>query len=294
MFFIVLCAALSFVLLPVIDTAHIRFEGRSVQQSHPFTFRSGEETPANNVLRSQSPPVRKPACPVSIAQDPPRNRMIAFPGTPFQRGARNPLTGTAPFQRVIRQLTISPRIVGGQFASWNLQKYMVILYGLGGSICSGTLISPKWVMTAAHCRITKDHVVSLGKSQAFKDRSVYGIRRVFSHPSFEPSPGVKQYEYDIAVVEIDRGPLRKSQFMRINDDAEFPTDRSFVRTIGYGQISFENKFADPKLYGLRQVDLPVMPHSKCQARYDLLSVPQTITDRSQICAGYTGRKCDTW
>lgn len=282
-----------------VDSEFHHFDLGYVREEATFLVKVREwprdATTSNYVLRSHSVRMRKPACPVSIAQDSPTSRTDIRKEDRFGDIVTAKWSSGSVLRSTARQLQVTPRIVGGHFASSNLQGYMVAIYEPSFStICSGTLISPRWVLTAAHCRITKDHVVTLGTSQAFNGGPVFRIRTVITHPSFEPVPGVRQFKYDIAVIELMGGPRRTSKFMRINDDPGTPVDGSFVRTIGYGVLSFENQQPNSKLYTLRQVDLPVVKHSQCQFRYTILSVPESIVAKKQICAGYSWRKCDTW
>ena len=43
------------------------------------------------------------------------------------------------------------RIIGGEFAKKDAWPWQVAIYYMGQFMCGGSLLSPTWIMTAAHC-----------------------------------------------------------------------------------------------------------------------------------------------
>lgn len=219
-------------------------------------------------------------CPVRINQDPPQKA----PSSQFSlvRAAHDSSAST------------TMRIVGGGFASPNLLGYMAAVNGPGfRGFCSGTLISPNWIMTAAHCSslfINNNGTVGLGTSQLGVDGIQFKTLRSFIHPKFISGEDWERFAYDIAVLEISGGPLPKSKFMKINDDPHSPSAGEFARAVGYGRTYFLN--SRTKKFALRQVDVPVTSFQICNSAHKNRLAP--ILKRKQICAGYRSGDCSPW
>ena len=95
------------------------------------------------------------------------------------------------------------RIVNGQAATECEWKWQVGLTYGGSHFCGGTLISPRWVLTAAHCvadgepfRVVAGDYDRLSPSDAYEMEFL--VSRVVPHASYNPN----SLEYDFALVEL--------------------------------------------------------------------------------------------
>eukprot|EP00928_Gymnodinium_smaydae_P046557 TRINITY_DN31018_c0_g1_i1.p1 TRINITY_DN31018_c0_g1~~TRINITY_DN31018_c0_g1_i1.p1 ORF type:complete len:398 (+),score=14.83 TRINITY_DN31018_c0_g1_i1:104-1297(+) len=92
------------------------------------------------------------------------------------------------------------RVVNGFDTStcqWRWQAYV----GAHG-LCGGSLVSDRWILTAAHCvnsTSEKDITVKLGLRDLDQVSHVYRVRRIVTHHKYEP----RQVRYDFALLELD-------------------------------------------------------------------------------------------
>ncbi|XP_065208560.1 chymotrypsin-like elastase family member 1 [Planococcus citri] len=101
------------------------------------------------------------------------------------------------------------RVLNGENVPEGMLPHMAFLFGELGN-CSGTLISEKFVMTAAHC--TFDAVcperqikIKLGSLDNTNDGTGrwYGVDRIYNHPYFKNSEtDLKSWPHDIALIEL--------------------------------------------------------------------------------------------
>jgi len=93
------------------------------------------------------------------------------------------------------------RIVNGEDATECEWKWQAQLRR-GYSFCGGTLISPDWVLTAAHCVGNTNFDVRFGDHNVSQSSSNVQTRRaakVYAHPKYETRPT----RYDLAMVKLD-------------------------------------------------------------------------------------------
>ena len=179
------------------------------------------------------------------------------------------------------------RIVGGRGAEitdWSWQVALVKGTASKGRAfnCGGSIISPRWILTAAHCLFDKKGTLSTelevvhGRNRPL---SYEGIRadRLIPHPGYDP--GTTDLENDIALIRLVENipntlPIQLSSG-RLDDI--FARPETCATVVGWGRTA-----EDPQssVGTLRQAYLPILKNSDCAVAY-----PGEVTD-SHICAGY--------
>ncbi|KAL7825437.1 hypothetical protein AOLI_G00326440 [Acnodon oligacanthus] len=179
------------------------------------------------------------------------------------------------------------RIVGGQLQPQGGSPWQVLLRRKDeNGFCGGTLISPRWVITAAHClQETPDHVTIGDYDKLRPDEGEQQIRveKVLVHPHFHEYT----FDSDIALLYLSQ-PV---EFSAVVSPACMPNahlakvlmmenQRGLVT--GWGATSFlgsSSRF-------LRKVVLPVIGQEEC-----MRSTEQVITD-NMFCAGFLQAEMD--
>ena len=102
----------------------------------------------------------------------------------------------------------SKRITGGHETEVNAYPWMVFVLTSHGSMCGGSLISYRWVITAAHCAMVQspDHIrVDLGQHALYDSTEAVLVRKdvieVHHHPSFN----LQQVSHDLALLKLKEG-----------------------------------------------------------------------------------------
>lgn len=180
-----------------------------------------------------------------------------------------------------------PKVVNGDAVSNGKYKFIVALQRLDlkdrgdptGHWCGGTLLSTKYVLTAAHCvaEINKDGslvVTNMSLITAVMGMTEYGLgqgkeRRIASikiHPQYGES-GVDD-GYDVAILELDQkiSGLPKVKLAMSGDDLP----GVFATVAGWGNIVAQYPDYEPApLYSkeMRSVDLPIITNETCEKAY---------------------------
>lgn len=198
----------------------------------------------------------------------------------------------------------TPRIVGGSPIASGLLPYLVAIQRIEGrsdkwsTKCTGTLISQRWALSAAHCDISKtDRVLLLADNTADGvtmkpegEAVAVEIATVHRHPDYIESDADGS-QFDIVAMELKSDAPKDAKFMKVCINKNIPEEKSFVRVAGFG-LQFEDE--SPSLgRPLLQVDVPVTSFSTCESVYGL-GAGLRIDPTRHVCAGYSKGGCDSW
>lgn len=178
------------------------------------------------------------------------------------------------------------RIIGGEAAQRNAWPWFALIMfqrraaGHRSPECGGTLISDRFVLTAAHCLLEQSRLtkpvrlaqvsVRLGEYDLKRSDGEIemGAARIIVHPEFNP----KTFKNDIGLIELDG----RVSFGESVAPACLPHDNQLMANktpttlegqlawvIGFGQTSYNGRTSDQ----LRQVDLKIFEQAKCKRAF---------------------------
>lgn len=160
---------------------------------------------------------------------------------------------------------VEPRVVNGREPAPSEARAAVQVRA-GGLLCSGTLVTPTRVITAAHCltdaagRVSPVSVVTVGwrPGGSTTITSWAGVTAIDVHPAYNP----RTYANDIAVLSLATvlpGATTMSVATAAQSRASLVKEAG-VRAAGFGHTSF----GGPPSTQLLVADLTVVPHQVCQ------------------------------
>ncbi|XP_065359804.1 trypsin alpha-3-like [Calliphora vicina] len=178
---------------------------------------------------------------------------------------------------------ISPRtarIVGGRAAHVQHIPYIVNLRKKGSFYCGGSLITPKCVLTAAHCvRNTKPHDITVRAGVTYLDENYNKrtVKKIFMPKSYNK----KTLDNDVAIFKLN-SPLSGKFIQTIELSNETPQEGDLVKVSGWG-LTQENGSVSQQL---RSVYVEVLSYQECRDSYHNY---RNVT-KSMFCASIPGVK----
>ena len=167
-----------------------------------------------------------------------------------------------------------------------IRQSVVRIESSRGELCSGTLIAPTVVLTAAHCLQQRAAYRVVAVDRAFRQRAVMAVAGTL-HPAFVPGttprtqPGV-----DLALLKLQQ-PLR-GDFTPLNPRAAAPVGPGQpVELAGFGSVS-ETAFGTARV--LRQTQLVSLGTVQVANRVLVATDPQRLAARTGAgaCQGDSG------
>ncbi|XP_040273762.1 transmembrane protease serine 9 [Bufo bufo] len=181
------------------------------------------------------------------------------------------------------------RIVGGSDASKGEFPWQVSLRENNEHFCGATIISAKWLVSAAHCfndfqdpAVWVAYIGSTSLSGLDSSTVKASIKSIVKHPSYDPDTA----DYDVAVLELE-SELRFNKYTQpICLPASthiFPMGKKCIIT-GWGYLK-EDNLVKPEV--LQKATVALIDQTLCNSLYS-----NVVTDR-MVCAGYLEGKIDS-
>jgi len=187
-----------------------------------------------------------------------------------------------------RQYFPMSRVIGGKNANRNSWPWQVVFLENGRPGCGGSIISPNWIVTAAHCVVTPQDQrksawgisVRVGKHD-LRRRDQFEVEhrasQIFVHPGFS----YRHFQNDVAVIRLAT-PIRFNQAVQpicLPKSAARVGQPCYIT--GWGR---QHRSARGMHHTLQQAPMPVVDPRTCSNAMRRVA-PFPIGPHS-ICSGY--------
>ncbi|CAG9797980.1 unnamed protein product [Chironomus riparius] len=182
-----------------------------------------------------------------------------------------------------------PLVIGGTNANINEFPHQALLgFEVGNKIewsCGGSIVSPNFILTAAHCIIHPKNVtvslVKVGMLQRLEDKFTvtYDVAKVFQHQEFNK----RTINNDIGLIRLTRNIEFSDKIYPICLPSKQDEDSDVIVT-GFGRTAQYHAQSD----NLLKVGLELFPFDECQKLYR----KKRLNESTMICYGHRTEKKD--
>lgn len=189
-------------------------------------------------------------------------------------------------QAQVKDQSQNLRIIGGREATKGVWPWQVVILNHDmDPFCGGTLITPQFVLTAAHC-VRRRLYVRAGEHDLMSEEGPeqqVRVESVFKHPDYDP----ETVDNDIALLRL-RKPFKLSKYV---STACLPASDKVMGVDSLGTILGWGKRKKNAHFGtdvLHQAKVPIASAKDCRQVYN-----EYFISENMVCAGYKRGRVDS-
>ena len=183
------------------------------------------------------------------------------------------------------------RIVGGHSASYKYRRGvgLVFLYrnGIAYKHCTASILSYKYLLTAAHCLLGYTHerlgvlptAYNVGPEYTVTlSQKAHFIKNAYIHKSYKTKTVYGDRRFDIAMVELEK-PLAPGSFTPVRIVSP-PRNTTRVKALGYGATGEYR----PTSRVLQEAPVVVRPFDWCMKHEQHMEKNHVVAEKQHFCA----------